>query len=60
MKHLSLLLALSLVAVSTSPASDGLSNTVFQKHRPAVEAAVDRALTYLAVNQSTDGTFSDS
>jgi hypothetical protein len=40
--------------------SDSLSNAVFLKHHKSVEAAVDRALRYLASNQSSEGTFNDS
>lgn len=36
------------------------SNAVFLKHQPDVESAVDKALRYLAANQSEDGTYNDS
>ncbi len=62
MKSLPLIIFLAL-GLSSSPnafAAESLSNTVFQKHRVGVEAAVDRALSYLSSNQSAEGTFSDS
>ena len=59
-----LLLALLLPPVSALRAQESLtgmpSQDVFLKHQPAIESAVDRALRYLAANQSADGTFNDS
>lgn len=43
-----------------APAQETDAQSVFQKHQPAIEAAVDRALRYLASTQSEDGTFADS
>lgn len=60
MRLLSLLLLVALVAAPVVRADQSLSNSVFQKHRKEVEAAVDRALVYLATNQSQDGTYNDS
>lgn len=56
-----LLISLSLLPLSLQAQSDeALSNSVFQKHRTGVEQAVNRALTYLAANQSAEGTYNDS
>ena len=40
-------------------AQSTLSNSVFQKHKEAVESSVDRALQYLASTQKVDGTWED-
>jgi len=61
--QLLLLLLLPLApALRAQEALTGMTSgeEVFQKHQPAIEAAVDRALRYLAANQSADGTFNDS
>jgi hypothetical protein len=56
-----LLLSVTLFPHSLRAQGDeALSNSVFQKHRTGVERAVDRALTYLASNQSAEGTYNDS
>ncbi len=49
-------------AFAIAPAGHGQSqsNSVFLKHQADVEAAVAKALRYLASNQSEDGTFNDS
>ena len=49
-----------LPAFSAVGQGEALSNAVFLKHQEGVESAVDRALRYLASNQSADGTFNDS
>jgi len=54
------LLAILFLTESFAQTGESLSNSVFQKHQPAVEASVERALTYLAANQSAEGTFNDS
>jgi len=59
MKAAPLFLALALVLPQAGRAQS-LSNTVFQKHRAEVEAAVDRGLAFLAETQSADGTYRDS
>lgn len=48
------------IASQTSQAQETTSQSVFQKHQPAIEAAVEKALRYLATNQSADGTYTDS
>jgi len=53
-------LILLLVAFSGIARAQSLSNAVFQKHRENAEIAVERALSYLAANQSEEGTFNDS
>jgi len=40
--------------------SVGTPQPVFEKYQPQIEDAVDRALAYLAANQSEDGTSNDS
>lgn len=58
MKLPALLLA---AALAIFPAfAQETSQPVFEKHQPAIEAAVDKALRYLASNQSADGTYPDS
>ena len=37
-----------------------LSNSVFNKHKTEVEAAVNRGLEYLSAHQNRDGTFNDA
>lgn len=54
-----LLLALWFFA-SADGQAQSLSNTVFQKHRKAVEVAVNRGLDHLAYSQNSDGTYDDS
>jgi len=49
-----------LLLAPTARSQEPLSADVFLKYQPAIESAVERALQYLAVNQSADGTFSDS
>lgn len=58
MKFLALILLLSLSPLVRS--EETAPQDVFLKHQPAIEAAVDKALQYLAANQSADGTFKDS
>jgi hypothetical protein len=41
-------------------AADPSGSSAFQRNQPAIEAAVEKALQYLAANQSADGTFNDS
>ncbi len=53
-------LLFSLAASPLSSRAESLSNTVFQRHQTEVENAVEKALGYLASNQSDDGTFNDS
>tara|TARA_R110002096_G_scaffold119826_7_gene259651 strand:- start:2630 stop:3697 length:1068 start_codon:yes stop_codon:yes gene_type:complete len=62
MKTLTFILIAVIGSTCALPESRGesLSNAVFQKHRLGVESAVDRALRYLASNQSVDGTYNDS
>lgn len=43
-----------------APAQTSDAQSVFQTHQPAIEAAVDRALRYLASHQSPEGTYADS
>ncbi|NNE93345.1 MAG: prenyltransferase [Verrucomicrobiales bacterium] len=52
--------ALALFLFSGITNAQSLSNAVFQKHREPVENAVEKALKYLAENQSSDGTYNDS
>ncbi|MEM9282729.1 MAG: prenyltransferase [Verrucomicrobiota bacterium] len=59
-KALAVALAITYLFDQGTTQAESLSNTVFQKHRPQVEAAVDKALRYLASNQSADGTYNDS
>jgi len=59
MKSFFLLLAF-LLTLTPGHAQEATSQSVFQKHQPAIESAVDKALRYLASNQSADGTFTDS
>ena len=56
------ILSLLIVLFATIPAlaQETTSQSVFQKHQPAIEAAVEKALRYLATNQSEDGTYTDS
>jgi len=58
-RFLSILLILT---ISTAPRlrAQSQSNSVFLKHQTEVESSVERALRYLASNQSEDGTFNDS
>jgi hypothetical protein len=59
MKFLSLFFLLA-IAIPPSPAQETTSQSVFQKHQPAIEASVEKALRYLATNQAEDGTYTDS
>ena len=59
MKLLSLFVIFAIAALP-SRAQETSSQSVFQKHQPAIEAAVEKALRYLATNQSEDGTYTDS
>ena len=54
------ILLLVLAPWHPAPAQEISSQSVFQKHQPAIETAVDRALRYLASTQSEEGTYSDS
>jgi len=47
-------------ALSPGVTAQGLSNAVFEKHRPRVERAVNLALEHLSSTQSEKGTFSDA
>ena len=58
-KYWVVLLAAVWVA-SDGAAQSTLSNSVFQKHKPQVEASVERALKYLAASQQPDGTYRSS
>ena len=60
MKRLAFSLFLISAMIPTGYSAENLSNSVFQKHQPAIETAVEKALRYLAANQSEDGTFNDS
>jgi len=60
LSHLAVFALFAALAGAPSARAQGLSNSVFQKHQPAVEEAVDRALQYLADNQSEDGAYNDS
>lgn len=55
-----IVMSLILAFVFEGGGAENLANSVFQKHQPAIEAAVEKALRYLASNQSEDGTFNDS
>lgn len=54
------LLSVALLATVPAFSQETTSQSVFQKHQPAIEAAVEKALRYLATNQSEDGTYTDS
>jgi hypothetical protein len=55
-----LLLVSVLPSFARAQAPANPANSVFEKHQAAIESAVDKALRYLASNQSEDGTFNDS
>lgn len=59
MKLFSLFVIFAIAALPLQ-AQETSSQSVFQKHQPAIEAAVEKALRYLATNQSEDGTYTDS
>jgi len=46
--------------VAAAPPLEASGDSVFERHRAAVEISVDRALRYLAENQGEDGTYRDS
>ena len=54
------LCVIALLATPKAGHAQALSNSVFQRHQADVENAVDKALRFLAANQSEDGTYNDS
>lgn len=55
-----LLTTCCVLSFGTVSAADNPGTSAFQRNQPVIETAVDKALQYLAANQSADGTFTDS